>query len=130
MITQLFNHTGDAMAQSNGLCDVTFIHKGKVSSARRNIPDSTTIQRMSEIFQVLGDPTRLKVCLALSKEELCVCDIAALLGTTDSAISHQLAMLKHLRMVKYRKDGRMAYYSLDDEHIEDLIRLARRHGEE
>jgi DNA-binding transcriptional ArsR family regulator len=85
---------------------------------------------MSEIFQVLGDPTRLKVCLALSKEELCVCDIAALLGTTDSAISHQLAILKHLRMVKYRKEGRMAYYSLDDEHIEDLIRLARCHGEE
>ena len=126
----MFIYEGVTMARSKALCDVTFVHRGKVDSARKNIPAAGTVQRMAEIFQVLGDPTRMKVCLALSKEELCVCDIAALLGSTDSAISHQLAMLKHLRMVKYRKDGRMAYYSLVDEHIEDLIRIARRHGEE
>ena len=65
--------------------------------------------------------------LALTKEELCVCDIASLLGMTDSAISHQLRLLKNLRLVQYRKNGKMAYYSLDDDHIEDLIRIAVRH---
>ena len=79
---------------------------------------------------MLGDITRLKICLALSHQELCVSDIAALLGLTDSAVSHQLRIMKTMRLVKYRKEGKMTYYMLDDEHIEQLIRLGVRHVQE
>ncbi len=118
------------MVKTNGECDVRVVHKSKVASARKALLDPETTRQMAEIFQILGDPTRLRICLALSKEELCVCDIASLLGMTDSAISHQLSTLKLLRLVKYRKEGKMAYYSLVDEHIEDLLRVSKRHGEE
>ena len=79
---------------------------------------------------MLGDPTRLRIVLALSKEQLCVCDIAALLSMTESAISHQLRLMKNLRLVKFTRKGKMMYYSLDDEHIEDLLRFAVRHVSE
>ena len=115
------------MRKSNGVCEVEFVHEDRVKSARKAIRDDETLISLKETFQILSDPTRLKIVMALAKEELCVCDIAALLGVTDSAISHQLRLLKHLRLVKYRKEGRMVYYSLDDEHIEDLIRVATRH---
>ncbi|MBI1803398.1 MAG: winged helix-turn-helix transcriptional regulator [Ignavibacteriae bacterium] len=115
------------MKKSIGRCEVLFVHEDRVRSARKALRDDRTTLELAETFKVLSDPTRLKVVLALTKEELCVCDIAALLGMTDSAISHQLRTLKHLRLVKHRKMGKMAYYSLDDEHIKDLIRLATRH---
>lgn len=99
----------------------------QIRSARKAIRDEETVLRLSETFKVLSDPTRLKIVLALAKEELCVYDIAELLGVTESAVSHQLRMLKTLRLVKIRKDGKMVFYSLDDEHIEDLIRVATRH---
>ena len=118
------------MKRSNELCDITFIHEDRVKSARRALRDEETTQELSNTFKVLSDPTRLKIVLALGKEELCVCDIAALLGMTDSAISHQLRVLKNLRLIKYRRNGKMAYYSLDDEHIEDLICIASRHVSE
>ena len=94
-------------------------------AARRAAPLDNALD--AELFKALSDPTRLKIVIALAKEELCVCDIAALLGMTDSAISHQLRPLRNRRLVKYRKDGKMAYYSLDDKHIEDLIHIAARH---
>lgn len=102
-------------------------HQMQIRSARKAIRDEETVLRLSETFKVLSDPTRLKIVLALAKEELCVYDIAELLGVTESAVSHQLRMLKTLRLVKIRKDGKMVFYSLDDEHIEDLIRVATRH---
>jgi len=89
-----------------------------------------TILRLAETFKVLGDPTRMKIIFALSLEELCVCDIANLLGTTKSAVSHQLRVLRNMRLVKYRKDGKMVYYSLDDGHINHLIEEGLRHVEE
>lgn len=118
------------MSRKNGTCEVTFVHEPRVRSARRAIHDDRTILSLTETFKVLADPTRLKIVLALAKEELCVCDVAALLGVSESAISHQLRLLKNLRLVKYHRDGKMAYYSLDDEHIEDLIRVANRHVSE
>jgi len=79
-------------------------------------------------FRVLADEARLKIVwLLFHHEELCVCDIAALLSMTESAISHQLRLLKNLRLVRHRRKGKMTYYSLDDEHIDDLIRVATRH---
>lgn len=113
-----------------GLCEVTFVHKERVNSARKALHDEDTIRGMSETFKVLADPTRLKIVLALSKEELCVCDIAALLTMTVSAISHQLRLLKNLRVVKFTRKGKMTYYMLDDEHIEDLLRFTVRHVSE
>ena len=105
-------------------------HREAIRSAQKTLADSDTIVNMAETFKVLGDQTRLKIVLALSKQELCVLDIASALNITESAISHQLRLLKALRLVKQRKDGKMVFYSLDDEHIDDLIRVARRHGEE
>lgn len=102
-------------------------HQEMIRSARKALVSDDTILGLTETFKVLSDPTRLKIVLALGREELCVFDIAGLLGVTESAISHQLRMLKTLRLVKKRKDGKMVFYSLDDEHIEDLIRVATRH---
>ena len=118
------------MKKTGPACEVTFVHKDRVASARKAIPNHERTLELSETFKVLSDPTRLRIVLVLSREELCVCDIAALLSMTDSAISHQLRMLRSLRLVKYRRNGRMAYYSLDDEHIEDLTRIAMRHVSE
>lgn len=118
------------LIENKGVCEVTFVHKDSVTSARKALPDENTARDLTEIFKILGDPTRLSIVLALTREELCVCDIAALLSMTESAISHQLRLLKNFRLVKYRKDGKMAYYSLDDEHIDDLIRVATRHAQE
>lgn len=103
------------------------IHQVQIRSARRAIKDEETVLGLNETFKVLSDPTRLKIVLALAKEELCVYDIAELLSVSESAVSHQLRMLKTLRLVKFRKDGKLVFYSLDDEHIEDLIRVATRH---
>jgi|ERR1041385_1876935 DNA-binding transcriptional ArsR family regulator len=118
------------MKKQNGVCEVTFIHKDKVLSARKALHNDTMTVDLSETFKILSDPTRLKIVLALTKEELCVCDIAALLSMTDSAISHQIRLLRNHRLVKYRRNGKMAYYSLDDKHIEDLIHIATRHVSE
>ncbi len=91
------------------------------------MPDEETIQALAETFDVLRDPTRLRIVVALSRQEMCVLDIAELLHVSESAVSHQMRLLKTLRLVKHRKNGKMVYYSLDDEHIEDLIRVATRH---
>jgi DNA-binding transcriptional ArsR family regulator len=118
------------MKNDKDKCETVFVHEDKVKNARKALHNNEKTLALSETFGVLSDPTRLNIVVALSKEELCVCDIAALLGMTDSAISHQLRVLKNLRLVKYWKKGKMAYYSLDDEHIEDLIRIALRHASE
>jgi len=103
------------------------VRRDNLSAARKALREHDTLLGLSETFKVLGDPTRLKICLALSHRELCVGDIAALLGLTESAVSHQLRIMKTMRLVKYRRDGKMAYYMLDDEHIEDFLRLGVRH---
>lgn len=105
-------------------------HQAAIRAAKKGLAAEQTILEMAETFKVLGDQTRLKIVLTLSKQELCVLDIATVVGMSESAISHQLRLLKSLRLVKQRKDGKMVFYSLDDEHIEDLIRVASRHSEE
>ncbi|HHV63146.1 MAG TPA: helix-turn-helix transcriptional regulator [Firmicutes bacterium] len=82
---------------------------------------------LSEVFKVLGDETRTKILYLLAQEELCVCDIAQLLEMSLPAISHHLRLLRALRLVKYRREGKMVYYSLDDDHIVNLIRQAQEH---
>jgi ArsR family transcriptional regulator len=115
------------VATRKPICETVFVHEDRVRSARKALRTEEALLDLSEIFKVLGDPTRLSILLALSKETLCVCDLAALLGMTDSAISHQLRVLKNLRLVNYRRKGKMAYYALDDEHVNELITVATRH---
>jgi ArsR family transcriptional regulator, lead/cadmium/zinc/bismuth-responsive transcriptional repressor len=107
--------------------DEAFVHRSHVIRAARAIHDDATLMGLSDIFKMLGDVTRLKICLALSRQELCVSDIARLLDLTESAVSHQLRIMKALRLVTYRKEGKMTYYMLDDEHIEELIQMGVRH---
>lgn len=107
-----------------------FVHRDRVAAARRSIHNDATLEGLSETFKVLGDVTRLKICLALSRQELCVGDIATMLGLTDSAVSHQLRQMKRMRLVRYRKEGKMIFYMLDDEHIEQLIKLGVKHVSE
>ena len=116
-----------ASRDTNTRGEPVFIQRDRVNAARKTLQDDRTLMALSEVFKVLGDPTRLKICLALSRRELCVTDIAGLLGLTESAVSHQLRLMKAMRLVAYRKEGKMTFYMLDDDHIEDLIRLSIRH---
>ena len=111
-------------------CKVTYVHRARVTAARRAIHDGATLQGLRETFMLLGDVTRLKICLALAREELCVCDIAALLSLSESAVSHQLRLMRAMRLVRYRKEGKMVYYRLNDTHIGQLIRLGVEHVSE
>jgi ArsR family transcriptional regulator len=85
---------------------------------------------LAETFRLLGDPTRLRVVFALSREELCVCDLAAVLGASQSVVSHSLRALREMRLVRCRKQGKIAYYALDDAHIASLVAEGFRHVEE
>ncbi len=112
------------------LCSQTVVDEKKVALVRSHLPYDDEIAALSETFKVLGDSTRLRIVLALATEELCVCDLGALIGVTVSAISHQLRLLRGMRLVKYRKEGKMVYYSLDDKHISRIIREAQTHVRE
>ena len=111
----------------NAICSIALIDEAKVAAARDAMPPDEILVQLAETFRVLGDPTRVRILQALSLEELCVCDMASLLGTTKSAVSHQLRLLRSLRVVKYRKDGRVVYYSLDDSHVGNLLREGLNH---
>lgn len=111
-------------------CEIQFVDEEKVNKVRRAMKSSETVSALAETFKILGDPTRIKIAFALSKEELCVCDIANLLGVSQSAVSHSLRVLRQMKLVKFRKEGKIAYYSLDDEHINNLLDLGFRHVEE
>jgi DNA-binding transcriptional ArsR family regulator len=116
-----------AATVKDDICEVLCVDIRRVRRAIKALPDETTVSALAETFQVLGDPTRIKIVAALSREELCVCDLARLLRRTNSAVSHQLRLLRAQRLVKYRKDGKMAYYTLDDEHIGNLLNEGMRH---
>lgn len=111
-------------------CDVFHIDPAKVARLRGALIDEPAVDALSETFRALGDPTRVRVLDALSHGELCVCDLAALLGLSQSATSHQLRLLRALRLVRPRRAGRMVYYALDDRHIVTLFRQGLRHVEE
>ncbi len=109
------------------VCDVFCIDPEAVAKARDTMIPDRTAEGLAETFGVLGDPTRVKLINALMADELCVCDLAALLGLSQSAVSHQLRLLRNMRLVKYRRDGRIVYYSLDDQHIRDLFLQGLQH---
>lgn len=102
-------------------CNCSIIHEDVVNKVKENMPEEETLFDLADLFKVLGDSTRIKILCALLQAEMCVCDIAALLSMNQSAISHQLRVLKQGRLVKYRKDGKVVYYSLDDEHVKSIF---------
>lgn len=108
-------------------CQITIINEERIALAREQMPDETTLNDIAETFKLLGDATRVRIIQALAATELCVCDLAALLGMTASAISHQLRLLRAHSIVRFRKDGKIAYYSLDDGHVQRLLGEALRH---
>lgn len=111
-------------------CEIQFVDETKVKNVRRAMKSAAAVSALAETFKILGDPTRIKIAFALSREELCVCDIANLLGVSQSAVSHSLRTLRQMKLVKFRKEGKIAYYSLDDEHINNLLDIGFRHIEE
>ncbi len=108
-------------------CEIRVIHFDRVEQARREVITDHELDRLSLTYKVLGDPNRLKIVMALKNIEMCVCDLAAFTGLTDSAVSHQLRRLKDLALVKSRRDGRIIYYSLDDEHVKRLLTIGLEH---
>lgn len=115
---------------SKDICQIHYVDQDRVARSRARMHDEKATAELAEIFKVLGEPTRVRILQALSEEELCVCDIAAVVETTSSAISHQLRILRVARLVKSRKEGKMVYYSLDDEHVRNLFEEGLRHLEE
>jgi len=109
------------------LCSSCLIHEDTVAEVKNKMPQERTFYELSEFFKVFADMTRIKILHALSCSEMCVCDMAALLGATHSAVSHQLRILKQARLVKFRKDGKVVYYSLDDDHIKSIFECGLSH---
>jgi ArsR family transcriptional regulator len=102
-------------------CNCNVIHREVVDQVKEKMPPEESLYDLAELFKVFGDTTRIKILWALVESEMCVCDIAFLLNMTQSAISHQLRVLKQSRLVKHRKDGKVVYYSLDDEHVKQIF---------
>lgn len=112
---------GFERAASEGVCEVDVVHARAVRRAREALPGEEVTRRAAEIFGLLSDPTRARIVYALSVEELCVCDVAAVAGLSMSAASHQLKRLRDRRVVSFRKEGRLAFYRLSDEHLRKLL---------
>jgi ArsR family transcriptional regulator len=112
------------------LCDVVHLHPARVAELRAALIGEDEVGDLAETFRTLGDPTRVRILDALSHGELCVCDLAALVRMSESAVSHQLRLLRNLRLVKPRREGRMVFYALDDRHIITLFRQGLRHVQE
>lgn len=113
--------------QADHLDTIRVVHRERIQEARRKEIPAEHIERMATTFKLLGDPSRLKIVMALREAEMCVCDLAAFLGLSESAVSHQLRRLKDLYLVKSRREGQVLYYSLVDDHVSDLLTLSLDH---
>lgn len=109
------------------MCDCNIIHEDIVAIAKTKMLPDKELTSISSIFKVLSDPTRAKIVWILDQHEMCVCDLAATLDMTKSAISHQLSTLRQHKIVKARREGKNVFYSLDDQHITSIIEMAREH---
>lgn len=109
------------------ICNEKCINRKKVLETAKTIPLQEDIGQMADIFKALSDPTRLKIVLSVLNQEHCVCDIAVLCNQTDSAISHQLRLLRTLKILKNRREGKIVYYSIDDDHVIELINMSLEH---
>ena len=108
-------------------CECLHVHTEAIKAVKALLPSDETLFELSDLFKLFGDTTRIKILYLLFEKELCVCDIATILNMTHSAISHQLSSLKKTRLIRSRKDGKVVYYSLNDDHIEDIFVKALEH---
>ena len=115
------------MKREDMFCDCEVIHADLVEAVKKRMPDENELYDLADFFKVLGDSTRAKIMWALDESEMCVCDLAVLLNMTKSAISHQLSSLKQADLVKYRKDGKVVFYSLADDHIQEIFEKGLEH---
>jgi DNA-binding transcriptional ArsR family regulator len=118
------------LAGTKDICDCRVIHEDKVNRAIKESLQPDDAENLCQTFKALGDKTRLTILWALDQQEMCVCDLAALLDVTESAVSHQLRLLRTLRLVKNRREGTILYYRLADDHIAQLIQVALVHIQE
>ena len=109
------------------LCACTILHEEAVAIARSSEASTSVLLATAELFKVFSDPTRLRILNALAVSELCVCDLSAALDMSQSSMSHQLALLRRARLVRPRREGKAVFYSLDDEHVRDILRVASVH---
>ena len=109
------------------VCQVRMVHQDRVDKAKNEALERKELEALSRFFKALGDPTRLAIAMALQTGEMCVCDLAAFTGISESAVSHQLRHMKDLALVKNRRDAQILYYSLDDNHIAELIQTGLDH---
>lgn len=112
------------------LCERRVIHDDRVQTARDYLLNYSSLDSMSDLFKAVADPGRLKILLALATQEMCVCDLAALLEVSESAASHQIRILRNMNLVKNRRDGQVLYYRLVDDHVMQLVRVAYDHVRE
>ena len=117
----------DEQKYVNDCCDDDVVHSGAVERVKAAMPDEDMLYDAAELFKVFGDSTRTRILSALFIEELCVCDIAEILGMTKSAVSHQLRTLRQTKIVKARRSGKEIFYSLDDDHISRIYKTAMKH---
>lgn len=115
------------MAKNIFSCDCNVVHHETVDTVREKMLTIGRCTQIATFFKVLGDPTRMRILWALDQAELCVCDIANILGMTKSAVSHQLSTLRNAHLVKCRRDGKTVYYSLDDDHVKQMIEAGLHH---
>ena len=108
-------------------CDVTCIHEEAVKKVLGKMPEEQLLSELADFYKVFGDVTRIRILCVLLEEEMCVCDLAAVLGMTQSAISHQLRVLKQMKLVKNRREGKTVFYSLADSHIQLIISQGMEH---
>lgn len=107
--------------------DIQIVDERKVKKVKETLPSDELIFDLAELFKVFGDSTRIKILCALFEGEMCVCDMAELLGVSQSAVSHQLRVLKQARLVKFRREGKIVYYSLDDDHVKHIFNEGLNH---
>ena len=115
------------MEKKELVCDCNIIHQNAVNIALKNKPKEKELENLTTLFKILGDSTRTKILWILDHHEMCVCDIANVLNMTKSSISHQLAILREVGIVRFRRNGKEVYYTLDDEHISRLYEIGLEH---
>ena len=118
------------MSKNEFICDCNIIHENIVKDTLSKMPEDDLFNKLAEFFKILGDTTRAKILFALDQNEMCVCDIANVLGMSKSSISHQLGTLRRMNIVKCRKQGKEVYYTIDDDHVQKLFELGIEHIEQ
>lgn len=126
---ELNNSNAESITQpeDSPVCEVLCVHTDQIESVRQSLIPRGQVHHLAELFKTLGDPTRVRIMDALAKNEFCVCDLAELLELSQSATSHQLRVLRSSHLVKYRREGKMVYYSLDDDHVMALYQEGLEH---